>query len=211
MNETGSVKFKCEHLETELAPFPGFADLIESRQRLRDLGLLGVDENGIGFGNVSARDGSSDAFFITGSGTGGLPALAIRDCAKVSAWDFDRNWLHCEGGTIASAESLTHAAIYSMDRTVRIVLHFHSQSLWHTLLERAPATRGDVAYGTPGMAREVQRLFRETDVRKRKLFAMAGHEEGCVAFGHNGPEALSVISAQLHPALLPEKRNGAQR
>ena len=37
--------------------------------RNRRLGLLGVNESGIGYGNVSLRDGTTDSFYITGSGT----------------------------------------------------------------------------------------------------------------------------------------------
>ena len=102
------IKFHYESSERDLAPFPGFEELNAGRQELRRLSLLGVDEDGIGFGNVSLRDGTS--FYITGSGTGALPALTLRDYAKVVAWDFERNWLRCEGRVIASAESLTHAA-----------------------------------------------------------------------------------------------------
>ena len=145
MSETGVIKFHCEHTAVELAPFPSFAELKMVRKKMRELGLVGVDDHGIGFGNVSVRDDATNSFYITGSGTGGLSDLAPKDCAKVIAWDFDRNWLSCEGETIASAESLTHAAVYSMDRDVRIVMHGHSARLWRWLLEQGPATRDDVA------------------------------------------------------------------
>ena len=193
MSETGVIKFHCEHPAAELAPFPAFAELKMVRQKMRDLELLGVENHGIGFGNVSVRDDATNSFYITGSGTGGLPHLDTEDCAKVIAWDFDRNWLRCEGETIASAESLTHAAVYSMDRDVRIVMHGHSARLWRWLLEQGPATRDDVAYGTPEMAREVQRLFVETDVRTKKIFAMKGHMNGFIAFGNNLADALSAL------------------
>lgn len=156
MSETGAIKFHCEHAATELAPFAAFAELKTARQKLRHLGLVGVDANGVGFGNVSVRDGTTDSFYVTGSGTGSLSLLTLKDCAKVIAWDFDRLWLRCEGRTIASAESLTHATIYSMDRDVRIVIHGHSERLWRMLLGRGPATCSDVSYGTLEMAREVQ-------------------------------------------------------
>ncbi len=132
-------------------------------------------------------------FTLPGRGLAAYPILTLKDCAKVIAWDFDRNWLRCEGETIASAESLTHAAVYSMDRDVRIVMHGHSTRLWRWLLEQGPATRGDVAYGTPGMAREVQRLFAETDVRTKKIFAMKGHVNGFIVFGNNLTDALSAL------------------
>ncbi len=53
----------------------------------------------------------------------------------------------------------------------------------------------EVPYGTPEMAREVQRLFRETDVRARRIFAMAGHKDGIVAFGQDFREALATVAA----------------
>ncbi len=193
MNETGAVKFNYESAGGELTPFPGFEELNTARQELRRLGLLGVDESGIGFGNVSMRDGATDSFYITGSGTGLLPALTLKDYAKVIAYDFERNWLRCEGQTIASAESLTHAAIYSMDADVRVVLHGHSERLWRDLLKGGPATNRDVPYGTAEMAQEVQRLLRETDVRTKKLFAMAGHTNGIIAFGRNLSETFAAL------------------
>jgi L-ribulose-5-phosphate 4-epimerase len=153
-----------------------------------------VDDNSIGFGNISVRDGATASFYITGSGTGVLPELALKDYAKVIAWDFERNWLRCEGGAIASAESLTHAAVYSIDADVRVVLHGHCERLWKNLQQCGPATDENVAYGTAEMAREVHRLFQETDVRSRKIFAMAGHLNGIVAFGRNFKEALAALA-----------------
>lgn len=195
MKETGAVKFHYDSDGLELAPFPGFEELNAARQEMRRLGLLGVDENKIGFGNVSLRDGATDSFYITGSGTGALPALTLPDYAKVVAWDFKRNWLRCEGRAIASAESLTHAAVYSMDAEVRVVVHGHDHAMWRVLLERGSATASDVPYGTPEMAREVKRLFRDTAVRTRKIFAMAGHEDGIVTSGEDFPKALAAQAA----------------
>lgn len=193
MSETGVVKFHYEASGGELAPFPGFEELNAARQELRRRGLLGVDENGIGFGNISQRDGASDSFYITGTGTGSLPALDLPDYAKVIAWDLERNWLRCEGRAIASAESLTHAAVYAAAKEVRVVAHGHDSKRWRNLCERGVATSPDVAYGTPAMAREVERLFRETDVQAKKIFAMSGHVDGIVAFGRDFDEALAVL------------------
>jgi L-ribulose-5-phosphate 4-epimerase len=196
MNEIGAVKFHYESSGGELAPFPGFEELNAARQELRRLGLLGADESGIGFGNISLRDGANDSFYITGSGTGVLPVLTLQDYAKVITWDFERNWLRCEGRAIASAESLTHAAVYAMAAEVRMVVHGHDGRLWRSLRERGSATGLDVPYGTPEMAREVQRLFRETDVHTWKIFAMAGHTDGIVAFGQDFPQALAALAAE---------------
>lgn len=202
MSETGIVKFSYESAGGELAPFSGFEELNATRQQLRRLSLLGMNKNGLGFGNISLREGTTNSFYITGSGSGVLPALTLQDYAKVTACDFKRNWLRCEGRAIASAESLTHAAVYSMDSKARVVVHGHSSDLWRSLLARGPATPSSVTYGTPEMAREVQRLFRETDVRTRKIFAMAGHRDGIVAFGGNFPQVLATLGAEQ------EKKSG---
>jgi L-ribulose-5-phosphate 4-epimerase len=191
--ETGTVKFHYESDGIELAPFAAFEELNAARQELSRMGLLGVDENGIGFGNVSARDGANDSFYVTGSGTGGLSDLGLNDYAKVTAWDFDHNWLRCQGRTIPSAESLTHAAVYATAANVRAVAHGHDPALWRGLCERGSVTAADVAYGTPEMAREVMRLFRAGDVRQIGIFAMAGHRDGIVAFGSDLRQVLNTL------------------
>ena len=193
--ETGAVKFQYECSGKELIPFLGFEELNAARQELRRLNLIGVDENGLGFGNVSLREETSGSFYITGSGTGALPVLTLRDYAKVVAWDFERNWLRCEGGTVASAESLTHAAVYAMAADARVVVHGHNPGLWRSLIGRGLTTAADVPYGTPEMALAVQRLLRETAVRTSGIFAMAGHDEGIVVFGQDFSQALGVLAA----------------
>lgn len=55
--------------------------------------------------------------------------------------------------------------------------------------------------GTPEMAREVRRLFPHTAVRERMIFAMGGHEDGVVAFGHTSEQAGTVMLAILARAL----------
>ena len=194
MSETGVIKFHYQSDNREIASFPGFKELNAARGELRRLGLLGVDENGIGFGNISLRDGATDAFYITGSGTGAMPELTLHDYARVVEWDFERNWLRCEGRTIASAESLTHAAVYAMGREVCVVLHGHDRPLWADLQKRGLGTR-DIPYGTSEMALEVERLFQETEVGKKKIFAMSGHAGGIVAFGRDFGEALAALPA----------------
>ncbi len=193
MNETGTIKFHCTASGRELGAFPGFPELNAARQQWRRLGLLGVGADGVGFGNVSRREGTG--FYITGSGTGGLSSLGPADYARVIEWDFERNWLRSEGCVLPSAESLTHAAIYAAAPEVKVVLHGHDRIRWRQLCADAPATGPDVPYGTPAMAREVERLFRETEVARRRVFAMAGHEDGLVVFDRDFAEALATLTA----------------
>lgn len=204
MNETGSIKFRCEQVPAEISPFAGFDALNEYRRKLIDLGMMGTDANGIGFGNISVRGELISQFYVTGSGTGGLAELSPADCAKVIACDFAKNWLKCEGRTLASSESLTHAAVYESDPAARAVIHCHKMKLWSALLDRAPTTPKNVAYGTSKMAEAVRKLFENTDVKTRRIFVMAGHDGGVVTFGRDLEEAFGVLSAEMLKAETPK-------
>lgn len=196
MNETGSVKFKCEQLPAEIPRFTGFDQLNEYRRKLVDLGLIGIDANGISFGNISVRGEKPSEFYVTGSGTGDLATLSPTDCAKVVAYDVAKNWLKCEGGRVASSESLTHGAVYESNPTANAVIHCHNLKLWSALLDKAPTTPKRAAYGTPEMAQAVRQLFDTTNVKTKKIFVMAGHEGGLVAFGNDLAEAFKVLINQ---------------
>jgi ribulose-5-phosphate 4-epimerase/fuculose-1-phosphate aldolase len=187
------VKFTYERAVSELAPFAGIVELNACRQKLLERRVIGVDSNGISFGNISIRDGVTKNFHITGSGTGGIRELMLADCAKVVAYDFERNWLRYEGSTIPSSESLTHAAIYEADAKAAAVIHCHDSTLWAALLNEAPTSSNAVEYGTPEMAYETMRLFTITDVQTRKILVMAGHEGGIVTFGRNLEETFAVL------------------
>jgi L-ribulose-5-phosphate 4-epimerase len=69
------VKFTYDRAGAEIARFDQLAELNAIRRELLELRLIGLDSNGIGFGNLSVRDGASRNFYITGSATGGLPEL----------------------------------------------------------------------------------------------------------------------------------------
>jgi L-ribulose-5-phosphate 4-epimerase len=187
------VKFTYQRARADIAPFDALAELNECRRKLLEQRLMGVDSNGIGFGNLSVRDGVTGNFYITGSATGGLPELTPTDYVRVVAYDFARNWLRYEGAAIPSSESLTHAAIYESDPITSAVIHCHDSNLWTTLFDRVPTSSKSVAYGTPEMAYEIMRLFKETNVRSRKILVMAGHEGGIVTFGQNLEEACDVV------------------
>ena len=187
------VKFTSERVSSELGSFSGFTEFNAYRRKLLKLRLIGADSKGVGFGNLSMRDGATKNFYITGSATGGISELTAASCAKVVAYDFGRNWLRYEGSTIPSSESLAHAAIYESDASVGAVIHCHDLTLWTALLNQAPTSSKAVKYGTPEMAYEVMRLFKLTDLRSGKIFVMAGHEGGIVTFGSDLEEAFAVL------------------
>ena len=187
------VKFTYERARADIAAFNALVELNACRQKLLEMRLVGLDSNGIGFGNLSVRDGATRNFHITGSATGGLTTLAVTDCVRVVACNLKKNWLKYEGTAIPSSESLTHAAIYESDPLTSAVIHCHDLDLWRTLFDRAPTTSKSVPYGTPEMAHEIMRLFNGNHVRKRQIFVMGGHEAGIVTFGKDLEEAFAVL------------------
>jgi len=198
------VKFTYQRARADIAPFNALAGLNACRRKLLELRLIGLDSKGIGFGNLSVRDGATRNFYVTGSATGGLPRLSLTDCVRVVDSDFKKNWLRYEGTAIPSSESLTHAAIYQSDPSTSAVIHCHDPVLWATLLGRAPTTSETVAYGTPEMAYEIMRLFTVSDARSRNIFVMAGHEGGIVAFGKNFEDVFEIVMRERrgsHPCI----------
>jgi ribulose-5-phosphate 4-epimerase/fuculose-1-phosphate aldolase len=187
------VKFTYQRARADIVPFDALAELNASRRKLLELRLMGVDSTGIGFGNLSVRDGVSKNFYITGSATGGLPELTPTDCVRVVAYDFAKNWLRYEGTAIPSSESLTHAAVYESDPSTSAIIHCHDLGLWPTLLERVPATSKAVAYGTPEMAYEIMHLFKVSNAHSEKILVMGGHEGGIVTFGEDLEDAFDVL------------------
>jgi L-ribulose-5-phosphate 4-epimerase len=187
------IKFSCERAAAQITSFCGLAELNAYRRELLQLGLIGVDSNGIGFGNLSVRDGATHDFYITGSATGGIHELSLADCAKVVACDFERNRVRYKGSVTPSSESLTHAAIYKSDTTAGAIIHCHASKLWAALLNQAPTTSKAAEYGTPQLANEIMQLFTRTNVQIRKIVVMAGHPGGIVTFGKDLDEAFAVL------------------
>jgi L-ribulose-5-phosphate 4-epimerase len=185
------IKFSCEGAADEITSFGGLAELNAYRRKLLDLRLIGVDPKGIGFGNLSVRDGATKNFYITGSATGGIPELALANCAKVVAYDFESNQVRYEGSATPSSESLTHAAIYESDATAGAAIHCHNSKLWAALLNQAPTTSKAAEYGTPEMAYEIMQLLTRPDAPK--IVVMAGHEGGILTFGRDLEEAFAVL------------------
>jgi ribulose-5-phosphate 4-epimerase/fuculose-1-phosphate aldolase len=187
------VKFTCQRVPGEINSFASLADLNAYRAKLLKLHLLGVDSNGIGFGNLSVRDGKTDNFYVTGSGTGGKLELASTDCVKVVACDFNANAVRFQGSSIPSSESLTHAAIYASDAMAGAVIHCHDLHLWRALLNQAPTTSATAEYGTPELAHEITALFKDNNAQNRKIVVLAGHESGVMTFGKDLEEAFAVL------------------
>ncbi len=133
---------------------------------------------------------------ITATRTGGLEHLGSQHYTEIVHVDLERNAVDFRAEsslTTPSAECMTHAAFYQADPAIGAVIHVHHLDFWRRLLNTVPTTAPDVAYGTPEMAREILRLYRETDLSQRKLAVMAGHEEGVISIGRDLDEAGTVL------------------
>lgn len=189
----GYIKFQCNWENEEIQiPEEIFLSLEKERSRLYELGLIGMYPDGIGFGNISVRTEES-SFLITGSATGQFSSLDLAHYARVSAYSFSGNSIECKGLTKASAESLTHAAVYEALPEVGAVVHVHCLWLWEKLLDQFPTTSGEIEYGTPEMAEAVRILAAELGISDEKVIIMGGHREGILAFGKNLEEATTQI------------------
>ena len=178
--------------ERDSFPEELFLSLEKERSILYKLGLIGMYPDGIGFGNISVQtDGGS--FLITGSATGQFATLNQSHYSMVSESSFEDNSISCKGLTKASAESLTHAAIYRAIPEVGAVVHAHCLWLWEKLLNHYPTTSGEIEYGTPEMALAVQSLAAEMGMSDENIIIMGGHREGILAFGKNLKEATTQI------------------
>jgi len=205
MKDEGYIKFNCNWIEEELPNNLNIDSINFWRQELYDQSLIGAYDDGIGYGNISQRlpEGS---FFISGTATGKIKQLTDSHYTCVTSFDVARNTLICHGPVKASSESLTHAIVYESLPEVNAVVHIHNKTLWDKLLYKVPTTSAKIEYGTPEMANEINRLLAKTNLKEIKVLAMAGHEDGIIAFGKDLEEAANIFL--LHPEILPAGKHG---
>ena len=189
MVDEGQVKFESDLYESVPPSEPDVEEINIWRDRLHALGYIGAYEDGVGYGNISVRAEHLKQFIITGTGTGSLRLLFPEHFTRVSSYSLEGNRVVCEGRIHASSESMTHAAVYACAPDARAVIHIHSIEHWRRLLNGIPTTDPAAAYGTPEMAREIKRLFDETDFPSVKVMVMGGHEEGILSYGSSLKEA----------------------
>lgn len=190
----GYIKFNCIWQRDSISlPQETYLQLEAARSALYALGLIGMYPDGIGFGNISARIEKVDSFIITGSATGGRPRLEPSDYAMVTNFQFNENTVFCTGLTKASAESLTHAAVYQSLPDVGAVVHVHCLWLWERCLNEYATTSPEIEYGTPEMAEAVGKLALEVYAGKENIIVMGGHREGILTFGKSLMEATAQI------------------
>ena len=182
--DEGYIKFNCHWEMLPLENNELIKELIHSRQILYNKKLIGVLEDGIGYGNISMRIPGTDNFIITGSATGNEPIINENHISLVTSYDIKKNQVECCGMVKASSESLTHAAIYLSPFNINAVVHTHHKAIWQKYIDKLPTTAKNAAYGTPEMAAEIVKIIMKPG-RKEFVIIMGGHEDGIITFGKN--------------------------
>jgi len=188
----GYIKFDCNWEKIDAVSAQDIIPLNAWRNKLYALKLLGAYPDGIGYGNVSLRTKGNE-FIITGSATGNHATLIQDHYSKVIDFDIEKNYLKCTGLIKASSESMTHATIYAIDEKINAVIHVHNLELWNRLLHKVPTASKDAQYGTPEIAREMIRLFREGNASEKGIIVTEGHKEGIFTFGKDLDTAGEIL------------------
>lgn len=191
---------------------PVVGELTRWRAELFRRDTIGCDLSRYGacYGNLSARTGpyamapGRREFLVSCTQTGGDPVGGAATLVRVVGYDHGRNHVTSVGSCPPSSETMTHGAMYDASLDVRAVVHGHDPRLWRWLLSTdAPRTPEAVAYGTPAMARaafDCVRQDHERPWRQPGVLAMAGHEDGVVAWGGTVAEAARRFLSAWHVA-----------
>jgi hypothetical protein len=192
MLDEGYIKFNSQRRDGEVPNHAALEALNRARTALFDLGLIGVLPDGIGYGNLSLRT-SGIQFVVTASATGATRILQPEQYCLVESFSIAQNCVASMGPLHASSESMTHGAIYAANSAVRCVIHVHSRVLFDWLLQNGwPSTPPQVPYGTPAMADAVSQLVGQQS-HLPVLFAMAGHQDGVVAYGSDIDSVFNLV------------------
>ncbi len=203
MTETeGVIKYRLDHQDQPIDKNISISEINAWRTLLFKLQLIGQIENryeGYGFGNISQRinrpDSDDTQFIISGTQTGGIESLSRQHYSQVIMANPLKNHIRSIGEMPPSSEALTHASVYQQDKAKQTVIHVHCPEIWNNTQQLSLCfTSADIAYGTPEMAIEVQRLLQTEKLKAKKIFSMLGHKDGIIAFSDNmGKTACNII------------------
>lgn len=193
MNDEGYVKYRSQRIDGTIPDHADWERLNRCRTELFDRKLLGMYPDGIGYGNVSLRvkDGQ---FIISGTATGRLRELTREHYAWVQSFDLAQNSVRSVGRLNASAESMSHGAVYRALPAVNAVIHIHSRRLFDLMrAEQYPETDPAIPYGTPELAAAIGALVLSLGA-PHGIFVTAGHDEGIIAYGETVEAAHAFVN-----------------
>ena len=190
----GYVRFHTRWIPGCAPRHPSLAGLDTLRTELWDRGWVGATPEGIGFGNLSVRDRpGAGTFVITGTATGAQRILGPDGYVRVTDVDAAGNTVGCTGPVRASAETMSHAALYQAAPRIDCVVHVHAPEFWARALTLGwPATPAAAEYGTPDLAGAIGRLARHIGA-DAGLIVLAGHTDGLLAYGPGVAEARAAL------------------
>jgi len=192
MANEGYVKYTAEHTMGPVIETPLWADLNRARTKLREMGLVGMTSDGIGFGNLSLRV-EGNKFLISGTATGALPVLGPDGYCLITSFDVDENRVVSTGPVKPSSETMTHGVIYQSCHGANCVIHIHSRQIFDGMLrDKYPTTPETAAYGTPEIALAIRKLVNFDSKKNEGSIVLAGHDEGVIIYGHTVEKALSL-------------------
>jgi len=195
----GVIKFKYKWLKKPLPASINISELIFYRNKLYQQGLIGVDKDGVSYGNISVSHKSSGEFIISGSDTGKIKSARKYHFSLVNYVDIKKNFVSCTGMKVASSESMTHNIIYNLSPEIKCVIHIHNLKLWKKLLNIIPTTSENISYGTPEMAFEIKRLWIKSGLKQKKILVMSGHTGGLIVFGDSIKTAYNLLLNYFNP------------
>ncbi len=198
MSEKDYTKFNCEWENKESITDETIKDLNDCRNKLYTLGLMGMKENGVGFGNISIRTKDKE-FIISGTKTGGVEKATTKDYTLVDSYSFEKNYVHCVGEVKASSETLTHAAVYESSEKINAIIHVHNKEMWKKLLDTIPITDSSTTYGTPELAYDIKNILSKEENLNKSIFLLSNHfDEGVVIFAKDIQSAAEILLNQYN-------------
>ncbi len=188
----GVIKFKFQLKMSSKLDEKLYIEIEKWRAILFKMNLIGeYPTEQIGYGNLSRRIESQNQFIITGTQTGKYAHLTGSHYTKVTKCDLNKMSVEAIGPIAPSSESLTHFAIYQNCPHIHYVFHVHHPQLWSFMLDNGfESTPSETRYGTQDMAKAAQTIIGS---HKFGIFAMAGHEDGVIAYGSSAQEAGRAI------------------
>ncbi|MCP4193643.1 MAG: class II aldolase/adducin family protein [Planctomycetaceae bacterium] len=194
MIDEGYIKYSANRRDGDVEYTQDVRNLSMVRTTLFNEGLIGVYENGIGFGNVSYRI-DEHSFVISGSATGGEMVLKPEQFAIVESFDLEKNSVNVVGKIDASSESMSHGAVYEAMPEVNTVIHVHSRKIFDYMLEKHyPKTPKEITFGTPELATSIKKVILGNK-SPNGVLVTEGHDEGVIVYAVNLDIAYDLINA----------------